>query len=174
VLLALDGRGAVVGGEAVTTLEPGGGDRCGATAYADGSGRDYPNFSDPELDDWAAAYHAGSYPRLAAVKNAYDPDRFFDFPKPSLDGTSIAHLATVLPDGSPHAVPLWIGTATGSSSSPVQAHAKHATCAATLGWRCPLRPSTTRSRPLSSAGGSSNGLRATRPGKSHHCGLSYK
>ncbi|WP_433280436.1 PPOX class F420-dependent oxidoreductase [Micromonospora sp. CA-244673] len=27
-----------------------------------------------------------------------------------LDGTSIAHLATVLPDGSSHAVPLWIGT----------------------------------------------------------------
>jgi PPOX class probable F420-dependent enzyme len=27
-----------------------------------------------------------------------------------LDGASIAHLATVLPDGSPHAVPLWIGT----------------------------------------------------------------
>src|SRR5260370_24765288 len=26
-----------------------------------------------------------------------------------LDGTSIAHLATVLPDGSPHTVPLWIG-----------------------------------------------------------------
>jgi PPOX class probable F420-dependent enzyme len=26
-----------------------------------------------------------------------------------LDGTSIAHLATVLPDGAPHAVPLWIG-----------------------------------------------------------------
>lgn len=27
-----------------------------------------------------------------------------------LDGTSVAHLATVLPDGSPHTVPLWIGT----------------------------------------------------------------
>jgi PPOX class probable F420-dependent enzyme len=27
-----------------------------------------------------------------------------------LDGNPIAHLATVLPDGSPHAVPLWIGT----------------------------------------------------------------
>lgn len=27
-----------------------------------------------------------------------------------LDGTPIAHLATVLPDGSPHVVPLWIGT----------------------------------------------------------------
>jgi PPOX class probable F420-dependent enzyme len=26
-----------------------------------------------------------------------------------LDGTSIAHLATVRPDGSPHAVPIWIG-----------------------------------------------------------------
>ena len=26
-----------------------------------------------------------------------------------LDGASIAHLATVLPDGSPHTVPLWIG-----------------------------------------------------------------
>jgi PPOX class probable F420-dependent enzyme len=27
-----------------------------------------------------------------------------------LDGTAIAHLATVLPDGSPHSVPVWIGT----------------------------------------------------------------
>lgn len=27
-----------------------------------------------------------------------------------LDGTSMAHLATVLPDGSPHSVPLYIGT----------------------------------------------------------------
>jgi PPOX class probable F420-dependent enzyme len=27
-----------------------------------------------------------------------------------LDGTPLAHLATVLPDGSPHTVPLWVGT----------------------------------------------------------------
>jgi PPOX class probable F420-dependent enzyme len=27
-----------------------------------------------------------------------------------LDGTPIAHLATVLPDGAPHCVPVWIGT----------------------------------------------------------------
>lgn len=27
-----------------------------------------------------------------------------------LDGTPIAHLASVLPDGAPHAVPVWIGT----------------------------------------------------------------
>ena len=56
-------------------------DRSWATAHADGSGRVYPNFPDPALHDWAAAYHAGNYPRLAAVKNAYDPHRFFDFPQ---------------------------------------------------------------------------------------------
>lgn len=56
-------------------------DRSWATAHADGSGRVYPNFPDPALDDWAAAYYAGNYPRLAAVKNAYDPQRFFDFPQ---------------------------------------------------------------------------------------------
>lgn len=27
-----------------------------------------------------------------------------------LDTTAIAHLATILPDGSPHCVPLWVGT----------------------------------------------------------------
>jgi FAD/FMN-containing dehydrogenase len=55
--------------------------RSWATAHADGRGRVYPNFPDPELGDWAAAYHAGNYPRLAAVKTAYDPHRFFDFPQ---------------------------------------------------------------------------------------------
>ena len=52
-----------------------------ATAHADGSGHVYPNFPDPALDDWAAAYHAGNHARLAAVKHAYDPQRFFDFPQ---------------------------------------------------------------------------------------------
>lgn len=56
-------------------------DRSWATAHADGSGRVYPNFPDSALDDWAVAYHAGNYPRLTAVKNAYDPNRFFDFPQ---------------------------------------------------------------------------------------------
>lgn len=27
-----------------------------------------------------------------------------------LDGTPIAHIATVLPDGAPHSVPVWVGT----------------------------------------------------------------
>jgi hypothetical protein len=52
-----------------------------ATAHADGSGRVYPNFPDLGLEDWAGAYHAGNYPRLAAVKRSYDPYRFFDFPQ---------------------------------------------------------------------------------------------
>ena len=48
-------------------------------AHPEGSGRVYPNFPDSALDDWAAAYHAGNYQRLKAVKQTYDPDRFFDF-----------------------------------------------------------------------------------------------
>ncbi|BCJ47384.1 FAD-binding oxidoreductase [Actinoplanes ianthinogenes] len=56
-------------------------DRSWAVAHADGSGRVYPNFPDPALDDWATAYHGGNHRRLAAVKQAYDPDRRFDFPQ---------------------------------------------------------------------------------------------
>jgi FAD/FMN-containing dehydrogenase len=56
-------------------------DRSWAAAHADGSGRVYPNFPDPALEDWASGYHAGNYSRLAAVKKAYDPHRFFDFPQ---------------------------------------------------------------------------------------------
>ncbi len=56
-------------------------DRSWAAAHTAGPVRVYPNFPDPALGDWAAAYHAGNYPRLAAVKNACDPHRFFDFPQ---------------------------------------------------------------------------------------------
>jgi hypothetical protein len=56
-------------------------DRSWAIAHADGSGRVYPNFPDPQLNDWATAYHAGNYPRLAAVKGTYDPGRLFRFPQ---------------------------------------------------------------------------------------------
>jgi FAD/FMN-containing dehydrogenase len=56
-------------------------DRSWATAHTEGSGRVYPNFPDPALDEWAAAYHAGNHPRLAAIKSAYDPHRVFDFPQ---------------------------------------------------------------------------------------------
>jgi hypothetical protein len=56
-------------------------DKSWVTAHADGSGRVYPNFPDPHLIDWDTAYHGGNLARLAAVKRAYDPDRFFDFPQ---------------------------------------------------------------------------------------------
>ena len=56
-------------------------DRSWAIAHPHGSGRVYPNFPDPQLDDWAAAYHGGNLPRLAAAKQRYDPGRLFHFPQ---------------------------------------------------------------------------------------------
>lgn len=42
-----------------------------------GSGGVYPNFPDPDLQDWARAYYGTNYDRLRRVKAAYDPDGFF-------------------------------------------------------------------------------------------------
>lgn len=56
-------------------------DQSWTIAHGDGSGRVYPNFPDPKLDDWGAAYHGGNHARLAAVKHRYDPDRLFAFPQ---------------------------------------------------------------------------------------------
>ena len=42
---------------------------------------------------------------MSSVITALDPEL-----RQVLDGTPIAHLATVLPDGAPHTVPVWIGT----------------------------------------------------------------
>jgi FAD/FMN-containing dehydrogenase len=44
-----------------------------------GSGGVYPNFPDPDLQDWARAYHGTNYDRLRRVKAAYDPGGFFRF-----------------------------------------------------------------------------------------------
>jgi FAD/FMN-containing dehydrogenase len=46
-----------------------------------GSGGVYPNFPDPELDDWERAYHGDNYARLARVKAEYDPANVFGFPQ---------------------------------------------------------------------------------------------
>ncbi|MCC3765888.1 FAD-binding oxidoreductase [Glycomyces sp. TRM65418] len=62
-------------------------------AHADGSGRVYPNFPDPALEDGPRAYHADNLPRLAAVKAAYDPGRRFAFPQ------SIPVPSTAIPNG---------------------------------------------------------------------------
>jgi FAD/FMN-containing dehydrogenase len=44
-----------------------------------GSGGVYPNFPDPDLKDWARAYHGANLERLLRVKERYDPDGFFGF-----------------------------------------------------------------------------------------------
>lgn len=56
-------------------------DRSWEIAHAHGSGRVYPNFPDPRLDNWADAYHGGNLARLVAAKHTYDPDRLFSFPQ---------------------------------------------------------------------------------------------
>jgi FAD/FMN-containing dehydrogenase len=56
-------------------------ERSWAAVHQWGSGRVYPNFPDPDLADWPAAYHAGNLERLKRVKRRYDPDGFFRFPQ---------------------------------------------------------------------------------------------
>ena len=86
----------------------------------------------------------------------------------ALDGTPIAHLATVLPDGSPHSVPLWVDThgdqvvfLTGPGSRKARNLRRDPRVALSLD-----APPTTRSSRSSSAVGSSSGWRATPRGRS--------
>ena len=44
-----------------------------------GTGGVYPNFPDPDLDDWAHAYYGHNLDRLVRVKATYDPGDFFRF-----------------------------------------------------------------------------------------------
>jgi FAD/FMN-containing dehydrogenase len=54
-------------------------DRSWTLVHPWGSGGVYPNFPDPDLQDWARAYHGTNNDRLRRVKAAYDPGGFFRF-----------------------------------------------------------------------------------------------
>ena len=52
-----------------------------AAVHRWGSGRVFPNFADPDLDQWADAYNGSNQGRLLQVKARYDPGEFFHPPR---------------------------------------------------------------------------------------------
>jgi FAD/FMN-containing dehydrogenase len=50
--------------------------RSWSVVHPRGSGGVYPNFPDPDLDDWSPAYHGANLDRLLRVKAEYDPEGF--------------------------------------------------------------------------------------------------
>jgi FAD/FMN-containing dehydrogenase len=53
--------------------------RSWSIVHPHGSGGVYPSFPDPDLTDWARAYHDVNYERLTHVKARYDRDNLFRF-----------------------------------------------------------------------------------------------
>jgi FAD/FMN-containing dehydrogenase len=53
--------------------------RSWATVHPWGTGRVFPNFPDPDLEDWAHAYYGTNLDRLVGVKARYDPENLFRF-----------------------------------------------------------------------------------------------
>lgn len=53
--------------------------RSWALVHPWGSGGVYPNFPDPELEDWGRAYHGANLDRLRRAKAIYDPENVFRF-----------------------------------------------------------------------------------------------
>jgi len=51
------------------------------TKYAIDGQAAYINYIDAQLAGWEAAYYGDNYPRLQQVKQAVDPDNFFNFPQ---------------------------------------------------------------------------------------------
>jgi FAD/FMN-containing dehydrogenase len=56
-------------------------DRSWASVHPWGSGGVFPNFADPDLQDWANAYWGANLERLRRVKARYDPDDRFHSPQ---------------------------------------------------------------------------------------------
>jgi FAD/FMN-containing dehydrogenase len=44
-----------------------------------GTGGVFPNFPDPDLEDWGHAYYGSNYQRLVEIKSRYDPGNLFRF-----------------------------------------------------------------------------------------------
>jgi FAD/FMN-containing dehydrogenase len=74
-LVVVDSDAATTGGDAARDWLG----RSWALLHPWGSGGVYPNFPDPELRDWARAYHGDNYHRLVRVKGRYDPGNVFRF-----------------------------------------------------------------------------------------------
>ena len=53
--------------------------RSWGTVHPWGTGRVFPNFPDPDLEDWARAYYGKNRDRLLDVKARYDPGNLFRF-----------------------------------------------------------------------------------------------
>jgi hypothetical protein len=53
--------------------------RSWGTVHPWGTGRVFPNFPDPDLEDWAQAYYGKNRDRLLDVKARYDPGNLFRF-----------------------------------------------------------------------------------------------
>jgi FAD/FMN-containing dehydrogenase len=53
--------------------------RSWALVHPWGSGGVYPNFPDPDLEDWALSYYGENRARLQRAKALYDPENFFRF-----------------------------------------------------------------------------------------------
>jgi hypothetical protein len=50
-----------------------------ACVHPHGSGGVFPNFVDPDLEDWTAAAYGANAGQLSRVKATYDPDGLFRF-----------------------------------------------------------------------------------------------
>ena len=48
-------------------------------AHAWGTGGVFPNFADPELEDWGHAYYGSNFEQLCRIKARYDPEDVFRF-----------------------------------------------------------------------------------------------
>jgi FAD/FMN-containing dehydrogenase len=53
--------------------------RSWAIVHPSGTGRVFPNFPDPDLNEWARAYYGTNLERLLSIKARYDPGNLFRF-----------------------------------------------------------------------------------------------